>query len=359
MNLSKIGVTAVVAVMLPGLWSCGGNKEQTAPISRPNVYVVVPQSSGDVTTSVHTSTVEEGKSVNAGFKTGGQITRLTAKEGDYVKKGQVIGYIEDADYRLGVNQLETQYGQVSSELRRLEEMYRRNNLAPNDYEKAKAGLKQLEIQLELAKNKLSYTRLVAPVSGYVVSRMMEEGEMAGAGTPVYKILDNSSLEAAVALPASVYSRRHDIAKCEGVSSATGDSRIPLEVINFIPDADNNSLFHLRLRIPDSYREQLMPGMNMSVSLSFRAGGEGGQYLVPSRSLFERGGKRYVWTVNMADSTLAAREINVIGTHSGEMSAVTGLSGSDAVVAAGVHHLTDRQKVNIIGDISELKEHVGL
>ena len=67
-----------------------------------------------------------------------------------------------------------------SENARLDEMFKRNNVAPNDYEKAKAGLEQMKTQLEMTRNKLAYTRLEAPTSGYVVERFMEEGEMAGA-----------------------------------------------------------------------------------------------------------------------------------------------------------------------------------
>lgn len=345
----------IVPVMVAGtLFGCGTKDDAGAASNLHSVYVTVPQGGPMSASQTYTSTVEEGKSVNASFKTGGQIRRLTVNEGDYVSKGQVIGWLDDADYRLSVRQLEAQYEQMTSEMKRLDEMMRRNNIAANDYEKARAGLEQVRTQLEMTRNKLAYTRLEAPSSGYVVERFMEEGEMAGAGTPVYKILDNSSLETSVALPASVYSRKADIASCVGISAVTGEQEIPLEVISFVPDGDNNSLFRLRLRIPASMKQTLLPGMSMSVKLNFRTADGAATSLIPSRALFERGGKEYVWVVNPADSTLSARQVTVEGSHTGDRCAVSGLTGDEIVVAAGVHHLNDKEKVNIIGDIKALK-----
>lgn len=347
-------IRILLAAPLVLFWGCGDSHDGDANSKRHNVFTVVPQRAGAEVAQSFTSAVEEGKSVNAGFKTGGQIARLTVDEGDYVRKGQIVGYLDDADYRLSVQQLEAQYGQMTSEMKRLDEMFRRNNVAPNDYEKARAGLEQLRTQLEMTRNKLAYTRLEAPASGYVVERYMEEGEMAGAGTPVFRIIDSSGLETSVALPASVYARRDGITGATGTSLLIGDSIVPLEVIGFVPDADNNALFRLRLRIPPSMRGRLLPGMSLSVSLQFRGEGDSGVCLVPSRSVFERDGKEYVWIVSQADSTLSAREVVRTGASFGKNSAVTGLNGDEKVVAAGVHHLADGEKVNVSGDVENLE-----
>ena len=332
---------------------CGhtANDDQMAePVS---VYTTTPVSNGTPESRVYTSTVEEGKSVNLGFKTGGQIKKLTVKEGDFVRKGQIIGYLDDADYRLQVQQLEAQYNQMMSEMKRLDEMFQRNNIAPNDYEKARSGLEQLRVSLEMTRNQLAYTRLESPTSGYVVERNMEEGEMAGAGTPVYKIVDNSGLETSVAIPSAIYAKRDKLVSCTGKSIVVGDMDIPLEIINFVPDADNNSLFRLRLKVPSSMQGRLLPGMNLTVSLRFNTSENEDTYTIPSRSIFERNGKEYAWVVN--DSTLSAREIRRVGTHKGKDSIVTGLNGDETIVAVGVHNLSDGEKVKVVGDINSLEK----
>ncbi|MDE7155699.1 MAG: hypothetical protein K2N79_05370, partial [Muribaculaceae bacterium] len=127
----------------------------------------------------------------------------------------------------------------------------------------------------------------------------------------------------------------------------------LDVINFVPDADNNSLFRLRLKIPASMQGKLLPGMNMTVNLQFNKTDNDNSYTIPSRAIFERNGKEYVWVVN--DSTLTAQEVTRVGNHKGKNSTVSGLKGNETIVAVGVHHLSDGEKVKIIGDINSLEK----
>ncbi len=354
--MSKVNFILIIALSILSLCGCRRNQDsKTDP--RPGVFTFIPEANGTPISTIHSSSVEEGKSVSVGFKTGGQIKRLTANEGNYVKKGQVIGYLDDADYALSVKQIETQYNQLISEMKRIEEMYRHHNISENDYEKAVAGIEQLKIQMNLAKNNLSYTQLVSPISGYVVEKFMETGEMVGAGTPVYKIVDNSSVEANVALPASAYSNRDKIIRCIGKTPATGDKEIPLDIIGFIPDGDNNSLFKLRLGIPDSNRT-ILPGMSMSVEIFYNPETDNDYKKIPSRALFERNGKTYVWKINRTDSTLTANEVTIIGIPEGKYSWVDGLADDTEIVSVGVHHLTDHQKVRILGKDEEIK-HIAL
>lgn len=352
--MSKIN-SILISLWVPllCLWGCG-SKDESGSDTRAGVFSLIPEYAGTMHSSLHSASVEEGKSVNVGFKTGGQIKRLTADEGSYVRKGQVIGYLDDTDYALSLKQVETQYDQLAAEMKRIEEMYRHHNISDNDYEKAKAGIDQLKIQLNLAKNNLSYARLEAPVSGYVVEKYMEAGEMTGAGTPVYRIVDNSRVEANVAVPPEVYSRRERIAKCIGHTAATGDKEIPLEILGFIPDGDNNSLFKLRLGIPDA-GDSILPGMNMSVEIFYHGEVEESRKLIPSRALFEREGRTYVWRINPADSTLEAQAVRIIGIPDGEHSVVEGLPEGTEIVAAGVHHLSDKQKVRVLGKVEDIKQ----
>lgn len=351
-HMSKINILSII---ISSICLCGcSHKQGDTSDKSPCVFSFAPASVDTPSSTIHSSSVEEGKSVSVGFKTGGQIRHLTAHEGDYVKKGQVLGSLDDADYRLSLKQVETQYNQLTSEIKRIEEMYRRHNISENDYEKAVAGLEQLKLQLNLAKNNLDYTRLTAPISGHVVEKFLEEGEMVGAGTPVFKIVDNSSMEAIVALPASVYCNRAKIIRCIGKTSATRNEEIPLDMIGFIPDADSNSLFKLRLRIPDTYRE-ILPGMSMSVEIFYSSDTKSDLKKIPSRSLFEKNGKSYVWEINLTDSTLKAREVRIVGVPEGKYSYVNGLDDASEIVAVGVHHLSENLKVNILGKESNIKD----
>jgi HlyD family secretion protein len=66
-----------------------------------------------------------------------------------------------------------------------------------DIDKAKADLKQMQANLELAQTRLNYATLIAPVNGVVLARPSEPGEVAAIGSTIVTTgdLDNVYVEA--------------------------------------------------------------------------------------------------------------------------------------------------------------------
>ncbi|MCH5238896.1 MAG: efflux RND transporter periplasmic adaptor subunit [Muribaculaceae bacterium] len=312
-----------------------------------NVILTEVESSGETYSQTYSGVVEEGKSVNAAFMTGGKLISLKVKEGDRVRKGELLAALDATDYKIGVNQLQVQYDQMVSEKKRMDEMFARHNIAPNDYEKFEAGFEQLKLQLEMAKNKLDYTNLYSPSNGFISYKYMQPGELVDAGTPIYKITDDSSLEVSVDLPLNVYLNRKDIKSCFG-SSPNVKGEIPLKIESFTPDADNNQLYHMTLLLPSEYKKEFTPGMNISVSIEMK-NEMVGETLIPSRAIFDENGITYIWTFNSTDSTLSKAKVNVIGQPVGSKSIVTGLTGEEKIVTTGVKQLKDGEKVKVVSN----------
>ena len=323
----------------------GCKKEDAGRSANPrlrNVLLTEVEGIGSTISKKYSGVIEEGKSVNAAFMTGGKLASLKVKEGDRVRKGQLLATLDDTDYLIGVNQLKIQYNQMVAEKARMDEMFARHNVAPNDYEKFVAGFEQLGLQLEMAKNKLDYTRLYAPTDGFISYKYMEPGELVDAGTSIYKITDDSNLEVAVDLPAAIYLNKKDIAGAYGIVPGV-KGNIPLTIESFTPDADNNQLYHMRLGVPSAYSKELTTGMNISVVIDMENEVAGESY-IPSRSIFDENGTTFVWVFNENDSTISKKSVNVIGQTRGNKSVVTGLDGTEKIVSAGIKQLNDREKV---------------
>lgn len=324
----------------------GCNKEEAknnSPIR--NVILTEVESAGNTNSQTYSGVVEEGKSVTAAFMTGGKLQDLKAKEGERVRKGELLATLDATDYKIGVNQLQLQYDQMVSEKKRMDEMYARHNIAPNDYEKFEAGFEQLKLQLEMAKNKLGYTNLYSPSDGFISYRYMQPGELVDAGTPIYKITDDSSLEVSVDLPLSIYLNRNDISYTFG-STPNVPEEIPLKIDSFTPDADNNQLYHMKLSVASSYKKDLTPGMNISVTIGMK-NEITGEALIPSRAIFKENGEMFVWLFNPQDSVIKKTPVKVIGQPSGGNSMVTGLTGKESIVTTGVKQLKEGEKVNVV------------
>lgn len=346
MKYSRLSMIILGALASISFISCSkDSKTSTSPYR--NVILSQIETSGGLKSGNYSGIIEEGKNVNAAFMTGGKLLTLHAKEGDRVRKGQLLASLDDTDYQIGVNQLQVQFRQMEAEKNRMDEMFARHNVAPNDYEKFEAGFEQLKLQLDMAKNKLGYTKLYSPSDGLVTYRYMQTGELVDAGTPIYKITDDSQLEVSVDLPLHIYLNRKDIKNAFGTVPNIPNP-IPLKIVSFTPDADNNQLYRMKLDIPASYKKELTTGMNITVTIDLN-NDVNGKSLIPSRSIFEENGITYVWILNENDSTLIKHQVSVEGQPEGNKSIVFGLSGNEKIVSTGVKQLKEGEKVNIVSN----------
>lgn len=297
---------------------------------------------------VYAGIVEEAHLVSLGFKTPGQIEKIFVKEGDYVKKGQLLAQLDDEDYKLGVEAVQIQYDQVKDEVGRAKRLFDKQSMSANDYEKASAGLRQLGVQLEVNKNKLAYTKLYAPTSGYIKSVNFSPSEMVDAGTAVFGLLDVSGMEVVVDVPATVYDRRGDFSSFSCRRSNGEGEEVALRYVSIVPSADSNQLY--RMRLSAGKGAGLTSGMSVEVKIGMKGGAKGGSgyVTVPVSAIWSDGeGQACVWVVE-ADSTVTKRPVSVERRLSGKNIRITsGLEGDEKVVRAGVNVLQPGEKVNII------------
>ncbi|MCD7710403.1 MAG: efflux RND transporter periplasmic adaptor subunit, partial [Porphyromonadaceae bacterium] len=239
------------------------------------------------------------------------------------------------------------YNQIKSYVARMKKLYENKSLSGNDYEKAAAGLAQLGVQLKVNQNKLDYTRLTAPVSGYIQSVNFEEAEMVDAGTPLVTLLDTHRMEVTVDIPASLYTQREEIRQITCRSAFDTDSDRTMSLVSFTLKADGNQLYKMRLTFDTPPDNNLTPGMNVAVNLVLNKEGAEG-YTLPLHALFQNSEeKSCVWVVK-SDSTVVRRAVTVTGMDDAGNAVITeGLNGDETVVKAGVNALHDGEKIHVV------------
>lgn len=309
-----------------------------------NVFVTVPESVGVGKELVFPAVVEEARTISVGFKTAGQIQRIFVHEGQRVSEGQILAMLDTADYSIGISTLREKYRQMVVENERRARLHSAGNMSDNDYENAISGMRQLALQLQLEENKLGYCTLKSPASGVITKVNFEQSEMVDAGTPVFELMDNSHLEVVVDLPVRHFADREKFNGFSGESSLINGA-VELKMLSLTPRADNAQLYRLRLT-PANAVDGITPGMNMTVKISCE-GTIGQNVSIPLSSIFEREGREYVWVVNPVDSVISARQVEANGMPVDGCVEVTGITPHDLIVRAGVHHLTEAERVNIL------------
>lgn len=318
-----------------------------------SVMVVEPSGSKAEVQKTFSGVVEEGREIALGFKTAGQIASILVKEGDMVQKGQLIATLDDRDYRLGVEAARIQYEQTEREVARMKKLRDANSLSGNDYDKAVSGLEQLKVQLENNRNKLSYTKLYAPTSGYVQTVNNEVAEMVNAGMPIISLLDVKQMEVTFNIPTSLYLQKDHIEAFTCSGSFSHGQSIPVKLLSITPKADNNQLYKVRLGLNPSDAAGVTSGMNVEVKIDVKHAVSADEISVPLSAVLKDNGKTYVWVLDEKESTVSRKEVTT-GSLTGEakITIVSGLSGTEKIVKAGVGVLQEKEKVNVIDTPTE-------
>jgi RND family efflux transporter MFP subunit len=345
----KIFILSIACLGL--LCSCGGNSSGETPTVK-NVHTIRAVSVAQQTFRSFPGVVKAVQQTDLGFKTAGQLREVYVKEGEYVREGQIIARLDDVDYQLQLTATESQYRQLSSEVKRLEELYRRNNIAGSDYEKAVAGLEQLKVLLESNRNTVNYTQLRSPVSGYIQTVHFQKAEMVNAGTAVVTLIDTKNIEVETYLPASVYLQKDKFISYRCHSTLLPDRNFPLTLASINPKSNSNQLYKMRLLPEGTAANALLPGMNVEVVLEVRNGEHSEAYTLPPRSVFEQNGQSYVWVVN-GESKVESRAVSISGIdRQGRIILTSGIDSSDNIVESGFSALNEGDEVRPVAKPSE-------
>lgn len=350
-SLSPVWLTAALGAML-ALGSCQNRQPQARPqVSNVVLATSEPASAAGPEVRTYTGVVRARHEVNVGFKTAGQLQRLCAAEGQYVRRGQLLATLDDADYRLGVEALQAQYDQLQREEERMEQLFRQKSCSANDYEKTAAGLRQLGAQLQTSRNKLRYTRLYAPADGYVLAVNFAPAEMVDAGTAVFLLADVSRMEVEAYIPAADYRQRARI-QSFACRLPGAEADCPMTLLSLAPKADASQLYSLRLTFSGRHTGGLpTAGENVEVRLTLRprrADAAGG-VTVPAEAVFRAADTTCVWVFRAADSTVVRRAVRVSGVpqRSGRLTVAAGLRAGERVVRLGVSALRTGCKVRVM------------
>ena len=340
----------LIALGMVCFWLAGCGEKQAEKSVLHHVVCVRPLPSDGERVKSFSGTVKEASEISLGFKTAGQIERIYVKEGDFVYAGQLLAELDREDYQLGVEALQIQAEQLEDEVRRMKQLYEAKSISVNDYEKAVAGLRQLKVQLQLNRNKLDYTRLHAPVPGYIQSVNFEPSEMVDAGTPVFSLLDTRRMEVELDIPVEVYRQK------DGISGIFyedgGEKRVPMTLVSVTPKADGTQLYRMRLSFGGNMPGHLTAGMNAGIRILLASDEAKGRFTLPVHAVFKEKEDTYVWTVD-ADSVVHKRPVVLDGMdEQGQAVVASGLEGDEQVVRAGVHALQENEKVGVMAEPSE-------
>lgn len=118
------------------------------------------------------------------FKTGGIVEDIFVREGDYVKKGQVLATLNLTEIKAQEQQAELSYEKAKRDFERVKNMYNDSVATLEQYQNSKTALDMAGEALSSVKYNLKYSSIIAADDGYILKKFANQGQLVGAGNPI-------------------------------------------------------------------------------------------------------------------------------------------------------------------------------
>ncbi|MFS1936392.1 efflux RND transporter periplasmic adaptor subunit [Vibrio splendidus] len=138
------------------------------------------------------------------FRVAGEIFQLDVKEGERVKEGDILAELDPTDYQLDVDNAQARYTVIDSQYRRSSPLVKKGLLAKSQFDEIAAQRQIAYAELELAKLRLSFTKLRAPVDGIISRVSVDQYENIQVGQQIVNIHSVEDVEVIIQLPDQIY-----------------------------------------------------------------------------------------------------------------------------------------------------------
>jgi len=314
--------------------------------------------------------VEAYTTVSVKSRVDGQIVAVHFREGQEVRKGEVLFRIDPRPFEAALKQAEAQAlrdvasrDQAASQERRYQELLDKNFVSKDAYaqyrtnaQTAAATSNASQAALENARLNLEYTVIRSPIDGYVGRALLQAGNMVKANdTPALVVINQVRpiyVSFSVLEQQLTSIRRYMASAPLEVIVSTSDARhLPLATgkLAFVDNAVDASTGTIRLRAVFENRDlALWPGQFVAASL--RLYEQEDAIVVPAEAVQTGPQGEFVF-VYKPDATAEARKVTIARMEGDSAVIASGLAAGEKVVTRGQLRITPGAKLVLRKDAS--------
>ena len=333
--------------------ACGGGAADAEPqVATVNVATLHSTVGGG--SLQYPGRVKAAEEINLAFKVSGRIERILVKDGDYIKAGQLVAVIDPIDYETQLLATRAEHAQVTAESDRIIRLYADSAATANNYDLAVYGKQQIDAKLRNHENQLAYTKLYAPISGYIQSKLVGAGKVVSAGMPVLTLFSAANPEVEISLLAADYMRRTTFVECSCSFDIFPNYRFRLTPISIAPKASANQLYTMRLSLHGEGNLIPTPGMSTMVTIALKNDSTAAEFIMPITGVLHTAEGESVFVLDAGNNTLRQSSVTVsrLLTDGNCLVSSDQLHDGDVVVVSGIHHVKAGQKVKPLAPPSE-------
>ena len=306
-------------------------------------------------------TIAPSQQVNLIARVPGNLDAIHFRDGQWVKKGELLFSIERRPYldQLTLNQ--ARLNQTRSDYQRQKELLKENANSETNVELALSNLQQAKANCNIAKTNLSYTEVRAPFDGILGKHQVDAGNYVGAaGSPTVlgTIIQIAPVyvNAAVGENEAIRIRRHQATLKRDIGQSVGKTAVYAQlqgetgfseagVLDFIDHQLNQTSGTVAVRgVFANSGHHLLPGFYARLSIE---ASQGRDALVVPRALVQTDAQGdYVYVVGR-DNVARRRAVSTELLPKENVEITKGLVAGENVVSNGYARLSDSVPVQIL------------
>jgi membrane fusion protein (multidrug efflux system) len=324
-----------------------GKKAEPPHQERQKIVVTSPRAKDVVVTQQYVGKIHSHRHINVRALQSGYIEEVPVKEGQAVKRGDVLCKILPPLYKakLDAELAEAQLAQIEFENTR--KLFEQKVVNQTEVALSQAKLAKAQAKAKLAEAELSFTTVRAPFDGLVGRLEMQQGSLIKEGEILTTLSDNSFLWVYFDVPEVRY-LEYMATKGQGEENprielvlANGSKFQQTGKIGAIDAKFNNVAGAIPFRADFPNPDRLLRHGQTGTLLIHRA--LHNAIVIPQRATFEILDRRYVYVVGK-DNVVRQREIVIQNELEDIFVIKRGLDVDDRIVLEGVRQVRDGEKV---------------
>lgn len=342
-------------IALGMLVSCSKSEEKPSEIIRPVLSVVIEPRTTQ--TFGFAGSVEPQVSADLAFRLLGRVVSRDVNVGDIVSKGTTIAALDPTALELAVqaakaelSNAEAQFANAAASEERQRQLLAAANTtqavfdaAQQARKAAEAGVERAKASLAKSQEQLGYARLFSDFDGVVTATGAEVGQTVSPGQTVVTVARSDLREAVVDIPDQLIGDLTAGTPFQVILQSLPTIQTEAKLREIAPQAEGSTRTRrVRLTLTDP-PQAFRLGSTVTAT---RVTKVAPTIELPMSALLEKDGVDKVWIVDPQTSSVSAKDIKVAAKGAATFTVAGGLEAGMRVVTAGVHSLSEGQKVKV-------------
>lgn len=362
-NYTKIVFSCLTLMLFT--FGCKDNTVEKKETLRPVQYIIA--GNGEAGNNRNFSGFARvGGDVMLSFRTDGIIVEKNIVKGQAVRKGALLGRLDNVEaqlaYEKGMSELkraESERNTSETNFNRIKYLYEQGAKPLIEYENARNATKIAYSQYEttlrntfIQKTQLQYGLIYAPTSGIVLETFGNVNERVAAGHNFVLLnVSGGKMKVTVNLPESVINLIRLNMPVKIKFSVIPDKEFNGHIMEIAPDVSKESAtYPVDIAIVDSSNE-IKPGMAANVTFDFSKNNaeKKDKIIIPVKTLGEDATGHFVFvleTSNDKTGKVKKKQVQIGELTTDGFQIIRGLSIGDKIITAGLQTLLDGQEVSI-------------